>query len=69
MALWGGRFTSGPDLSVEKLSRSVDFDWRLAPYDVRVNIAHVNALQRSKVLSDADAKKIVSALKELGAHV
>ena len=69
MALWGGRFTSGPDLSVEKLSRSVDFDWRLAPYDVRVNIAHVNALQRSKVLSDADAKKIVSALKELGAQI
>ncbi len=69
MALWGGRFSSGPDLSVAKLSRSVDFDWRLAPYDIRVNIAHVNALQRSKVLSDSDAKKIVFALKELGAQI
>ena len=69
MALWGGRFASGPDVSVAKLSRSVHFDWRLATYDARVNIAHVNALHRSKVLSEADAKKIISALKELGSEI
>lgn len=69
MALWGGRFTSGPADAVAALSRSVDFDWRLAPYDVRVNIAHVNGLVDSKTISDADGKKIIGALKELFSEI
>ena len=69
MALWGGRFAQGPHESVAKLSRSVDFDWRLAPYDVRVNIAHVAGLQRAGVLSASDAAKITDALKELGSEI
>ena len=65
MALWGGRFASGPNESVAKLSRSVQFDWRLAPYDVRVNIAHVAGLRRAGVLTDGDAARITEALEEL----
>jgi len=66
MALWGGRFASGPDESVAKLSRSVQFDWRLAPYDVRVNIAHVAGLRRAGILDERMAAAITTALKELG---
>ncbi len=69
MALWGGRFASGPDQSVAKLSRSVDFDWRLAPYDVRVNIAHVAGLRRAGILEDEAAAKITSALQELSREI
>jgi argininosuccinate lyase len=69
MALWGGRFASGPDESVAKLSRSVDFDWRLAPYDIRVNIAHVAGLRRAGVLEEAAAATITSALQELSREV
>ena len=69
MALWGGRFASGPDESVLKLSRSVDFDWRLAPYDVRVNIAHVAGLRRAGILSEPDANLITATLKELAADI
>jgi argininosuccinate lyase len=69
MALWGGRFASGPDESVAKLSRSVYFDWRLAPYDVRVNIAHVAGLQRSGILTPADGAVITQALRELGDEI
>ena len=69
MALWGGRFTSGPAESVATLSRSVHFDWRLAPYDVRVNIAHVAGLARAGVLKADDAAKITSALRELGSDI
>ncbi|CAM5496362.1 hypothetical protein SFUMM280S_03066 [Streptomyces fumanus] len=32
--LWGGRFADGPAEALAKLSASVHFDWRLAPYDM-----------------------------------
>ena len=69
MALWGGRFSQGPAQSVAALSRSVDFDWRLAQYDVRVNIAHVRGLEESKVISSTDASKIIEALRSLSSEI
>ncbi|MEY4197951.1 MAG: hypothetical protein RLZZ477_536, partial [Actinomycetota bacterium] len=48
MALWGGRFSSQPEESMFALSRSVHFDWRLAPYDLRSSLAHVAILQEKK---------------------
>lgn len=69
MALWGGRFASGPDESIVRLSRSVQFDWRLAPYDVRVNIAHVAGLARAGILKTDDARAITVALRELGSEI
>jgi argininosuccinate lyase len=41
MALWGGRFSERPADAVFALSRSVHFDWRLAPYDLRSSLAHL----------------------------
>ena len=69
MALWGGRFASGPADSVAALSRSVDFDWRLVHYDIRVNVAHVHGLERSGVINSQDGEKIVSALAELSREI
>ena len=69
MALWGGRFSEGPNESVAKLSRSVHFDWRLAPYDIRVNIAHVAGLKRAGVLTAEAADAITTALQELASEV
>jgi argininosuccinate lyase len=69
MALWGGRFSQGPAQSVAALSRSVDFDWRLAQYDIRVNVAHVNSLSEGKILTSEDANLIVTALKELSREI
>ena len=69
MALWGGRFSDGPAASVAALSRSVDFDWVLAPYDVRVNIAHVHGLCAAGVISADDGAKIEKALRELAAEI
>ena len=65
MTLWGGRFASSPNESVAKLSRSVQFDWRLAPYDVRVNIAHVAGLRRAGILEEQAAAEITAGLREL----
>ena len=69
MALWGGRFSQGPAESVAALSRSVHFDWVLAPYDIRVNIAHVKGLQESGILSEVDGEKIMIALTALGEEI
>lgn len=65
MALWGGRFAHGPSGSAARLSRSVEFDWRLAPYDVRVNIAHVIGLNRAGVIDDEKTGEIIAALQQL----
>lgn len=69
MALWGGRFNSDLNDSVFQLSRSVEFDWRLAPYDLRSSLAHLEVLESSQIVEAATAKKIRVALKELQSEV
>ncbi|MBV5268180.1 MAG: argininosuccinate lyase, partial [Burkholderiaceae bacterium] len=65
MALWGGRFSDAPADAVFALSRSVDFDWRLAPYDLRSSLAHLKILRSSGLLEEDVSKKIEKALREL----
>ncbi len=65
MALWGGRFESKTDDSVFALSRSVQFDWRLAPYDLVSSIAHVRVLKSGKLIDAKTAAKLDRALEEL----
>ena len=65
MALWGGRFASGPAESVFALSRSVQFDYRLAPYDIRSSLAHLMILEKSGLVSADDAQQISKVLREL----
>ena len=69
MALWGGRFSQGPEESVFALSRSVHFDWRLAPYDLRSSKAHLAVLKKSGLISIKDADAILKALNELSNEV
>jgi argininosuccinate lyase len=65
MALWGGRFSDAPADAVFALSRSVHFDWRLAPYDLRSSLAHLEILESSGLLEKKVASDIRGALKEL----
>lgn len=69
MALWGGRFAQGAEESVFALSRSVHFDWRLAPYDLRSSKAHCAILAKSGLISAKDADAIIKALNELSIEV
>ena len=69
MALWGGRFSSGPAESVFALSRSVHFDYRLAPYDIRSSLAHLSVLESSGLINKDDAVKISKVLRELMVEV
>ena len=65
MALWGGRFSHGPADAVFALSRSIHFDWRLAPYDLRSSLAHLQGLENGGLLNTDDASLIRNALKQL----
>ncbi|MEY4087353.1 MAG: hypothetical protein RIU70_463 [Actinomycetota bacterium] len=65
MALWGGRFSQAPADAVFALSRSVHFDWRLAPYDLRSSLAHLSVLHSSGLLEDSVVEQIRGALHEL----
>jgi argininosuccinate lyase len=69
MALWGGRFSDGPADAVFALSRSVHFDWRLAPYDLRSSLAHLEILESSGLLTHDVAAQIRKGLQELIAEV
>jgi argininosuccinate lyase len=44
---------------------SVQFDWRLAPYDLLASRAHARVLHRAGLLTDAELQRIVVALDEL----
>jgi argininosuccinate lyase len=65
MALWGGRFSDAPADAVFALSRSAHFDFRLAPYDLRSSLAHLDVLESSGLLEKKVAADIRAALKEL----
>ena len=65
MSLWGGRFNSSPSESMRALSRSVHFDWRLAPYEIEVNLVHLANLQDQGLISKEDSSLLKKALVEL----
>jgi argininosuccinate lyase len=67
--LWGGRFATGPSDALFALSRSVQFDWRLAPYDLRSSLAHLAVLESSGLLPTDTVSKLQGALKELQKEV
>ncbi len=67
--LWGGRFGSGPAAAVARLSASVHFDWRLAPYDIAGSKAHARALHRAHLLTDDELTAMLAGLGQLGTDV
>jgi argininosuccinate lyase len=63
--LWGGRFAAGPAEALARLSVSVQFDWRLARYDLRASRAHARVLHRAGLLDDGEFDAILTALDDL----
>ena len=69
MTLWGGRFDSAPADAMAALSKSVHFDWRLAPYEIEVNLIHLKNLVDQGVVSKENGKKIENALLDLAKDI
>ena len=68
-ALWGGRFASGPSPELQLLSKSTQFDWALAQYDIRGSKAHAVALAAAGYLSAEELEDMHAALDELSTRV
>jgi argininosuccinate lyase len=63
--LWGGRFAGGPAEALARLSVSVHFDWRLAPYDLAASRAHARVLARAGLLDADELGRMLAALDDL----
>ncbi|GAB2657839.1 argininosuccinate lyase [Gordonia jinhuaensis] len=68
-SLWGGRFADGPAAAMAALSKSTQFDWVLAPYDIRASKAHAVVLNRAGLLTDDDLVAMHTGLDRLAADV
>ena len=56
---------AGPAEALARLSVSVHFDWRLAPYDLAGSRAHARVLHRAGLLDDGELDRMLAALDEL----
>ncbi|MGH2740643.1 MAG: argininosuccinate lyase [Actinomycetota bacterium] len=65
----GGRFARPPADAAWRLVRSLDFDVRLAPHDVRVSKAHAAALAAAGLISFEERDLLDRALDEIGGAI
>ena len=63
--LWGGRFAIGPAHELTAISRSTQFDWRLASLDIDGSRAHAAALHRAGLLTADQYDGLVAGLESL----
>jgi len=59
------RFRKDPDLRFWQLNRSIEFDKRLAPFDIDQSLAHARALRRIEVLDDGELERMEAGLEEV----
>ena len=69
VSLWGGRFAGGPSDALAALSKSTQFDWRLAGQDIAGSKAHARALHRAALLNDRELTEMEDALDVLRARI
>lgn len=67
--LWSGRFSEDTAEAVQKYTESISYDYRLFPYDIKLNITYAEALQKAGVLKPAETKKIIAGLKAVEADI
>ncbi|HWW68068.1 MAG TPA: lyase family protein, partial [Solirubrobacterales bacterium] len=63
------RFRKDPDPRFWRLNRSIEFDWRLAPYDIDQSQAHARALREVGVLDDEELRQIDAGLERVRAQM
>ena len=65
VSLWGGRFAGGPSDALAALSKSTQFDWRLAELDIAGSQAHARVLHGAGLLTNAELDGMHDALEHL----
>lgn len=66
---WSGRFNEPVAELVKKYTASVDFDKRLAEFDIAGSIAHAKMLGAQNIISHDDVAKIEQGLAEILAEI
>ncbi|MEP7259909.1 MAG: argininosuccinate lyase [Usitatibacter sp.] len=66
---WSGRFAEPLDALTQRFNASVDFDRRLAEFDIQGSIAHARMLARVKLLSATDLAAIEGGMATILAEV
>jgi argininosuccinate lyase len=65
---WAGRMVEPTDRLVEKFTTSFPFDQRLYTHDIAGSIAHCEMLAHQRIIPRADAKRIVTGLRQIEAE-
>jgi len=60
---WGGRFTEATNALVEEYTASIQYDWRLFPYDIAGSVAHAAMLGKTGIIMEKEARRIINGLK------
>ena len=66
---WSGRFNEPVSELVKKYTGSIDFDKRLAKWDIQGSLAHAEMLKQAGVLSAADVADIQQGMTEILADI
>lgn len=69
MTLWSGRMSGGPADSMMAYTQSIEFDQRLAHYDIVGSIAHVHGLGRAHILPENEIEILVNALAQVRGEI
>ncbi len=62
---WSGRFNEPVAELVKRYTASVDFDQRLALYDIQVSLAHAQMLAENRIISEQDLQDIRRGLAQI----
>ncbi len=68
-AAWSGRFEEPVDERVKRYTASVDFDRRLALYDIRGSLAHASMLAEVGVISALDLEQIEQGMAQIRGEI
>ena len=68
-AIWGGRFTIGPDDLMQKINASIDFDQALASQDIAASKSHARMLAACGIISHEESRDIEKGLTEIAHQI
>jgi argininosuccinate lyase len=63
--LWGARFEAGTDKLADQFSFSIEYDHKLAKFDVIGSVVHASMLGKCNIIPKSDVKKIIKGLMDI----
>jgi len=67
--LWSGRFAGSLDPKIRAFTASLEWDKRIAAYDVRGSIAHARMLGAQRIIAADESARIVAGLEAIAAEI